>query len=120
MKIIKFGKVDKKYLIPISGGLIMFLYQLFMENFPKAYMISKNPFIANIYFSIGTTLALIPFIISKKRNKKESIIFDANLNNIAKESKLNVELIYEDMSGEIMTKKIDIIYYLHYWDLHKL
>jgi hypothetical protein len=48
MKLINFGKVDKKFLIPIFGGITIFTYKYIYSLLPKNKILSKNPFIVNI------------------------------------------------------------------------
>ena len=103
MKYINFCKVDKSYLLPIFDGIIMLIYYYFLDNFPKSEIISQNPFIVNIYFSIGIIFAFIPHLILKYRSKK-SITNNININKTYKESKLNLDLIYEDISDDIRRK----------------
>ena len=88
MKCINFGKVDRKFLIPIFGGIAMLIYQYIFEFFPKNEIISQNPFLLNIYFSIGMIFALIPYLIFKNRVKNENISY--NHSNI---KKMNQNLI---------------------------
>ena len=104
MKFINFGKIDRKFLIPIFGGIAMLIYQYLFEYFPKNEIISQNPFLANIYFSIGMIFALIPYLIFKKRNKNESNSFnDSDIKHV--ESKLDIDLIYDETSKIIKTNK---------------
>ena len=102
MKYINFGKVDKRYLIPIFDGIIMLFYYYFLENFPKCEIISQNPFIVNIYFSIGIIFAFIPHLILKYRIKKST---NNNMIKANTSSKLNIDLIYEDISENFSSKK---------------
>ena len=104
MKLIQFGKIDKKYFIPIFDGIIMIIYQLFMKFFPKTHITEKNPFIENIYFSVGEIFAFIPYLILYNRSKNK-VILDDNINDTLKESKLNVLLIYEDTIKKRRLKK---------------
>ena len=104
MKFINFGKIDRKILIPIFGGIAMLIYQYIFEFFPKNEIISQNPFLLNIYFSIGMIFALIPYLIFKNSVKNENISY--NHSNIKKdESKLDIELIYDETSNTIKTNK---------------
>ena len=88
MKFINFGKIDRKILIPIFGGIAMLIYQYIFEFFPKNEIISQNPFLLNIYFSIGMIFALIPYLIFKNSVKNENISY--NHSNI---KKMNQNLI---------------------------
>ena len=104
MKFINFGKIDRKILIPIFGGIAMLIYQYIFEFFPKNEIISQNPFLLNIYFSIGMIFALIPYLIFKNRNKQVNNTYD-NSNLKKNESKLNIDLIYDESSNTIKTNK---------------
>ena len=104
MKFINFGKIDRKILIPIFGGIAMLIYQYIFEFFPKNEIISQNPFLLNIYFSIGMIFALIPYLIFKNRNKQVNNTYD-NSNLKKDESKLNIDLIYDESSNTIKTNK---------------
>ena len=104
MKFIIFGKIDRKILIPIFGGIAMLIYQYIFEFFPKNEIISQNPFLLNIYFSIGMIFALIPYLIFKNRNKQVNNTYD-NSNLKKNESKLNIDLIYDESSNTIKTNK---------------
>ena len=104
MKFINFGKIDRKILIPIFGGIAMLIYQYIFEFFPKNEIISQNPFLLNIYFSIGMIFALIPYLIFKNRNKQVNNSYDNS--NLKKDgSKLNIDLIYDESSNTIKTNK---------------
>ena len=105
MRLINFGKVDKKFLIPIFGGITIFTYKYIYSLLPKNKILSKNPFIANILFSIGMIFAFIPYFILKFRSKKSSNNIDLNKSLEQQKSKLNIELIYEEDSPENMTSK---------------
>ena len=105
MKLINFGKIDKKFLIPIFGGITMFIYKYVYSLLPKNEILSKNPFIINILFSIGMFFAFIPYLIVKCRSKKLSNNIDLNKSIEQQKSKLNIELIYEEDSPENMTSK---------------
>ena len=82
----------------------MLIYQYHFEFFPKNEIISQNPFLLNIYFSIGMIFALIPYLIFKNRNKKAN---NSNNDSDVKkvESKLEINLIYDETSKEIKTNK---------------
>ena len=105
MKLINFGKIDKKFLIPIFGGITIFIYKYVYSLLPKNEILSKNPFIVNILFSIGMFFAFIPYLIVKCRSKKLSKNIDLNKSIEQQKSKLNIELIYEEDNPENMTSK---------------
>ena len=105
MKLINFGKIDKKFLIPIFGGITIFIYKYVYSLLPKNEILSKNPFIVNILFSIGMFFAFIPYLIVKCRSKKLSNNIDLNKSIEQQKSKLNIELIYEEDNPENMTSK---------------
>ena len=87
MKFMKFGKTNKKFLIPILGGVIGLIYRFMIPKIPKYGIIAKNPFIFNIYVSIGMILAFIPYLIIKY-NSKLSPLSEAKM-----ESKINSDII---------------------------
>ena len=70
--------------------------------FLNCEIISQNPFIVNIYFSIGIIFAFIPHLILKYRIKKST---NNNMNKANTASKLNIDLIYEDISENFSSKK---------------
>ena len=92
MKFISFGKVNKKFLIPLMGGIITLIIKYPINLNPKIDKISQNPFILNIYISIGMILAFVPYLILKYRIKKPKIKSNESQNK----SKLNIELIAKD------------------------
>ena len=92
MKYITFGKIDKKLLIPVVGGLITLSYKYIVKPNPKYNIATQNPFLWNIYVALGMILAIIPHLILKHRSKSS-----LNISKPPKEqSKLNIELIVED------------------------
>ena len=105
MKYIKFGKINKKFLIPVFGGFIVLVYKLTIPNVPKNEIISKNPFIINIYVSLGMLFALIPFIILKHRSKASSV------SETQTESKLKFELLYNEQYLDNSSLKLKLILY---------
>ena len=92
MKFISFVKVNKKFLIPLMGGIITLIIKYPINLNPKIDIISQNPFILNIYISIGMILAFVPYLILNYRIKKPKIKSNESQNK----SKLNVELIAKD------------------------
>ena len=103
MKFIKFGTINKKFLIPIFGGIVMLVYELIIIKIPKFDIIAKNPFIMNIYVSLGMIFAVIPFIILKHRSKS-SPNTETQI-----ESKLKIELIYNELFLDNSSLKIKLI-----------
>ena len=73
MKFIKFLKINKKFLIPVIGGVIVLVYRIFINKIPKYDIIEKNPFLINIYISLGMFFAFILNLILKHRIKTTSI-----------------------------------------------
>ena len=73
MKLISFGKVNKKFLIPLLGGITALILKYLINLMPKIEMMAENPFILNIYAEIGMILSFIPFIILKYRSKVSKI-----------------------------------------------
>ena len=72
MGFIKLGKIDKKFLIPVLGGVLMLVYRFLIGLNPKYEITGKNPFIFNIYASFGMIFAFIPYLILKHKNKPSS------------------------------------------------
>ena len=83
MRIITFGKINKKFLIPIIGGVLSLIYRFIANCNPKYKTASTNPFIMSIYTALGMILSFIPYLIVKYRSKK------TNLNIIENKTKLN-------------------------------
>ena len=114
MKFIKFGKLDKKILIPIIAGILRLIILLTYLKNPKYDILTKNPFVTSIYTSIGMISAIIPCFIIKHRSKQ--------INNISIElqnqSKLNLELIHTPILEEIQysCKKYKLILYQEIFD----
>ena len=92
MAFIKLGKVNKKFLIPVIGGVILLVYRFLIIKYPKYEILTKNPFIYNIYISLGMILAFIPYLILKHRSKSPPI------SETTSESKLNSELTRNEKS----------------------
>ena len=115
MKCINFGKLDKKLLIPVVGGLIRLCYKYIVKSNPKYKILTQNPFLFNIYVNIGMILAFIPYLIIKCRSKKSSNISNEFINK----SKLNIQLIVSEVSEYdiVDEKKIckNKIYFLFYY-----
>ena len=70
MKIITLGKLDKKFLIPILGGIFRMIFKFLLSLNKKSKIAAKNPFILSIYMSLGMILAFIPYLIIKRRTNK--------------------------------------------------
>ena len=100
MRFISFQKVEKKFLIPMIGGIISLTYEYIVDIIPKKERMLQNPFIKYIYGSLGMVFAFIPYLILKYRTRK-STIYKINSDKEQDESKLSIELIYEDTSEEI-------------------
>ena len=62
MKCITFGKIDKKLLIPVVGGIIILCYRYIVKSNPKYKIAAQNHFLYNIYVSISMILAIIPHL----------------------------------------------------------
>ena len=108
MKCINFGDVNKRLLIPIFGGIIRLIYIFLFHQNPKYEIATKNPFILNIYTSVGMIFSFIPYLILKYRSKTKSI--SSNASQI--QSKLNIEFIHSDLYEEIeidQSKKYKLI-----------
>ena len=72
MKIISLGIIDRHFLIPILGGIIGLMYDIFIIYSPKYEIIVENPILDNIYVTFGMILAFIPFLILKNKSKAEN------------------------------------------------
>jgi len=83
MRIITFGKINKKFLIPIIGGVLSLIFRFIANCNPKYKTASTNPFIMSIYTALGMILSFFPYLIVKYRSKK------TNLNIIENKTKLN-------------------------------
>ena len=112
MKFITFGKFDKKLLILIIAGILRLIIQFTYANNPKYDILIKNPFITSIYSSIGMISAIIPHLIIKHRSKRSKI----NSNELQNQSKLDLELIYTPVLGDIQYKKYKLILYQEIFD----
>ena len=97
MKFIKFGKFDKKLIIPIIGGICRLTFNFFYKKNPKYGILSQNPFIASIYSSIGMILAFIPYLILKHRSESPQF----NSIEFSNTSKLNLTLIHIPINKKI-------------------
>ena len=100
MRIITFGKIDKRFLIPVIGGIIKLIYRFLLNINPKYEILLNNPFILSVYTNIGMVLAFIPYIILKYRSKK------INLNISENKPKLNIEFVRDDVLKKNSNKKI--------------
>jgi len=92
MKFLTFGKIDKKLLIAVVGGLTTLTFKYTVKYNPKFQIIIQNHFLWNIYVSFAMFLAIIPHLILKHRSK-------SSLNSLGtpkEKSKLKIELIVDD------------------------
>ena len=103
MRIITFGKIDKRFLIPVIGGIIKLIYRFLLNINPKYEILLNNPFILSVYTNIGMVLAFIPYIILKYRSKK------INLNISENKPKLNIEFVHNDVLKKARIKKYKLI-----------
>ena len=89
MAIISLGKINKKILFPIIGGIFKLSADLATEGLSNAYEIElkKHPFILGINAGLGFCLSFIPYLIFKKNydyldkknleeNEKQQLIFN--------------------------------------------
>ena len=105
MKYIEFGKINKKLLIPVLGGILMLIIFYIIKIIPKYDVTSKNPLILNIYVSIGMILAFIPHLILKNKIKKHipvSKVLQVN-------QKYSIDIIRERVRKKIIIKKYLLI-----------
>ena len=108
MKYVKFGKVNKKLLIPVLGGIILLIYVSTIRRIPKYDAASNNPFVVNLYVSLGMILVFIPYIILKHKTKESNnpII---TLEHLITESKLSILLIHQKAPKSLNSKKYLLI-----------
>ena len=97
MALISLGKINKN-LIPIVIGCIFCLFDRLIEKFGEATL-SKNEVFTNVCFTISRFLAVIPFIILKRRSKQSNPINDEN------KSKYKIQFIYTDNMLEVTYDK---------------
>ena len=91
MKLMSFGKINRKFFIPVIGGICSLIYKFIVNLNPKYKIASKNPFIMSIYTALGMILSFIPYLIIKYRSKK----IKSNINQ--NKTKLNAELAHYDV-----------------------
>ena len=105
MNYISFGKINKKFFIPIIGGVVRLIYAFLIILNPKYGAALENPFILSIYTNIGMICAFIPYLILKYRSKRSNIISK----DLKYKSKLNLELIHNDIFEETRCNKYKFI-----------
>ena len=59
MKFINLGSIDIKFLIPVFGGIIYLINNIFINYNPKIEIIVENPFLFNMYIYFGLIFAII-------------------------------------------------------------
>ena len=79
MACIGLGNIDKN-LIPIIVGCIFCFLNRLINQF-EGTLLFKNPIITNFFDSFSRFLAVIPYIILKKRSKKINNRELQNINN---------------------------------------
>ena len=79
MKYISLGIIDKKFLIPIIGGILALIYSIFIGYSPKIAIIDDNPFLQTLYIDLGMVFALIPYLITKYKSKRENKKYNEQL-----------------------------------------
>ena len=114
MKFISLGTIDIKILIPVFGAITSIIYGVFMPYSPKILILIQNPFLQNIYVTLGMILAFIPFLIIRYKSKAANKIYN---NKKLTKSKLYKKLI---VSKNIITKtrckKFRFIFYSTIFD----
>ena len=113
MKFIKFGKFDKKFLIPIVGGIIILIFKYFEKNNPKYEILLQNPFLISIYSSMGMVLAFIPYLILKYKSKSSNNISDDEPQD---QSNLNLVHINQSIFEKIKNSKYKYILFQEIFD----
>lgn len=113
MKCISCGKVDKKLLIPVIGGIVTLLLTTLISKNVKYNVLRKNPLILNIYVSIGMIFSFIPYLIIKHRTKKISLNSDelSQKSKSKSKSKLDIKLIHHNYIKETRFTKYKLIFY---------
>ena len=111
MKFIKCQKINMRFLIPVFGGFFAMAYRIIIPKIPKYDIIGKNPFIYNVYSSLGMILAFVPYLILKHRSKTSS-----NSETQA-ESKLNLELLYNEQFIDNPALRLKLIVFSSIFDL---
>ena len=106
MKCISFGKIDKKLLIPVIGGIITLILTTLVSKNKKYNVLRKNPLILDIYVAIGMISSFIPYLIIKYRTRKLSLTSD----ELSEKSKLNIILIYHNYIKETRFTKYKLIF----------
>ena len=104
MTCINFGKVNLKFLIPVSGGIVRLIYAFLINLNPKYETALKNPFLLSIYNDIGMILAFIPYLIIKYRTKKSKY-----LTEVQNKSKLDIEFVHYDIFKKTRWSKYKLI-----------
>ena len=83
MKFFKFRNINKRFLIPVFGGLITLVYRIIMPKIPKYDIVGKNPFISNIYVSLGLIWRLflilylsieVKYLLFQKHQQNQNLI----------------------------------------------
>jgi len=69
MPLISFGKLDKKIIIRIIGGIAKLVYRFLYDLNEKGKNLNENPLIRGIYAAFGMVLSIIPFFILKTKQK---------------------------------------------------
>ena len=92
------GSIDKNIIYILIGGIFRFLVHMFFQDIILSEFID-HPVIMNLSISIGLSLALIPSIIYKIRNK-EIICCQKNEKN--EENQEKTELVYINLYEELI------------------
>ena len=79
MKFINLGSIDIKFLIPVFGGIIYLINNIFINYNPKIEIIVENPFLFNMYIYFGLIFAIIPFIVVKYKSKAANKIYNKQI-----------------------------------------
>ena len=113
MKYISFGYIDKKFLIPVFGGIICLLFEFFIQYNPKIGKMGENPFIRSIYITIGMILAFIPLLIVKQKSKAANKIYNEQILQSELYNKLKDS---NDVIKKTKCKKFRFIFYITIFD----
>lgn len=117
MSIINYGKINRKLMIPIFGGIIRLLYRYIIDLNPKYEALTNNPFLMSIYTAIGMTFAFIPFLILKKRIRKIDKNSENRLTLIKIEkSKSFIKYEYYDINKKTKNHKYKLIFFSTIFD----
>ena len=113
MKYISLGVINRKFLIPVLGGIIGLIFKIFIRYSPKIGIILENPFLFNMYVTLGLVFAFIPFLIIKYRSKAEHKIYNEQIIKSKLYKKLKDS---KNVIKKMKFKKYRFIFYSTFFD----